>query len=136
MAGTGRLRDRVGFLSQSLLIDAALSDSPPLGQAPEAESSSVRPSLQRSGVPKARSRKPPEKPGHSGNFIYEIISSIQARSAELCARYGSPGDCLEEAEVCLTMRDNDDNQIRLCLNTVPGENAAEEGKVQKSRLRR
>lgn len=43
---------------------------------------------------------------------------------------------LEEAEVCLTMRDTGDNQVRLCLNTAPGEGGRDEGAVQKSRLRR
>jgi hypothetical protein len=53
----------------------------------------------------------------------------------LRTRYGNPDDCLEEAEVCLTMRDNDDNQVKLCLNTVPGE-SGDPGLVQKSRVRR
>ncbi len=34
------------------------------------------------------------------------------------------------------MRDTDDNQVRLCLNTVPGDSAADGGTVQKSRLKR
>lgn len=72
----------------------------------------------------------------SGNFVYGLIDQIRAKSEELCARYGSPSDCLEEAEVCLTMRDSEDNQVRLCLNAVPGEGGGDRGAVQKSRLRR
>jgi hypothetical protein len=49
------------------------------------------------------------RPEGAGNFVYGIIHTIQAESEELCARYGNPADCLEEAEVCLTMRDDDDN---------------------------
>lgn len=64
------------------------------------------------------------------------MNQIRAQSEEICARYGSTSDCLEEAEVCLTMRDTDDNQVRLCLNTVPGERGGDGGPVQKSRLRR
>jgi len=75
-------------------------------------------------------------PDRSGNFVYGIINQIKAQSEELCARYGGPGDCLEEAEVCLTMRDNDDNQVKLCLNTVPGESKDGDGRVQRSRVRR
>jgi hypothetical protein len=78
-------------------------------------------------------RKPTRKPDGAGNFVYEIINQIQVQSKELCARYGNPADCLEEAEVCLTMRDNGDNRIKLCLNTVPGESKGNESSVQKSR---
>ena len=34
------------------------------------------------------------------------------------------------------MRDNDDNQVKLCLNTVPGESKDGEDKMQRSRMRR
>ncbi|PVE21071.1 hypothetical protein DC522_28600 [Microvirga sp. KLBC 81] len=94
-------------------------------------------SSERSGSAKAPARKPTRKqPDRSGNFVYGIINQIRAQSEELCARYGSPGDCLEEAEVCLTMRDFEDNRVRLCLNTVAGEGGGDGGTVQKSRLRR
>jgi len=83
-----------------------------------------------------RTKGPTSKPDGAGNFVYGIINQIRAQSEELCARYGNSGDCLEEAEVCLTMRDGGDNQVRLCLNTAPGEGEADSGKVQKSRLRR
>ena len=93
-------------------------------------------SSERSGPAKAPARKPARKqPDRSGNFVYGIIDQIRAQSEELCARYGSPGDCLEEAEVCLTMRDADDNQVRLCLNTSPGDSDNRDS-AQKSRLRR
>ena len=81
-------------------------------------------------------RKPQRKPDGAGNFVYELINQIQVQSKELCARYGNPADCLEEAEVCLTMRDTGDNTVRLCLNTTPGESEGDKGTVQKSRVRR
>lgn len=89
----------------------------------------------------ASTKTPPRKPARksterSENFVYGIIKQIQAKSEELCARYGSPDDCLEEAEVCLTMRDADDNQVKLCLNTAPGDDEDGKGTVQKSRLKR
>jgi hypothetical protein len=88
-----------------------------------------------SGKPSAR--KPMRKEAdRSGNFVYGIIHQIQAQSEELCARYGGPGDRLEEAEVCLTMRDTAENVVRLCLNTAPGESQGREGKMQRSRVRR
>ena len=88
-----------------------------------------------SGKPSAR--KPMRKESdRSGNFVYGIINQIRARSEEFCARYGGSGDCLEEAEVCLTMRDTAENVVRLCLNTAPGESQGGEGKMQRSRVRR
>jgi hypothetical protein len=81
-------------------------------------------------------RKPMRTPDGAGNFVYGLINTIRAQSEELCARYGNPSDCLEEAEVCLTMRDTEDNTVRLCLNTTPGENEGDKGTVQKSRVRR
>jgi len=83
---------------------------------------------------KAPARKPLRKPDESGTLIYGIINNIRAQSEEICTRYGSPSDCLQEAEVCLTMRDAEDNQVRMCLNTVPGNQ--ERADSQKARLRR
>jgi hypothetical protein len=125
-----------GLLGSLLPTPSALADDLVLGRAQEIGSKSGGSPSERSGPGKAPARKPPRTPDQSGNFVYEILSNIRARSEELCARYGSPGDCLEEAEVCLTMRDGDDNQVRLCLNTVPGGSSGEEGKMQKTRLRR
>lgn len=88
----------------------------------------------KSAPPKAPAPGPTSKPEGTGNFVYGLINTIRNESKELCARYGNPADCLQEAEVCLTMRDNDDNQVRLCLNTAPGE-SGDSGSVQKSRLR-
>jgi hypothetical protein len=80
-------------------------------------------------------RSPLRKADRSGSFIYEIIDTIRARSGDLCMRYGSPADCLEEAEVCLTMRDMENNQVRMCLNTVPGEEEPKGRKLQRTRAR-
>jgi hypothetical protein len=89
----------------------------------------------RSASARTPSRKPARKPDRSGTFIYEILNNIRTQSEELCARYGNPDDCLEEAEVCLTMRDSDDNQVKLCLNTVPAKSDDVGGRTQKSRVR-
>jgi hypothetical protein len=124
------------LLGLSLAADSALADNAPHGAVQESGARSAEISLQRTGSAKAPARKPTRKqPDGAGNFVYGIINQIRAQSEELCARYGNSGDCLEEAEVCLTMRDAEDNQVRLCLNTVPGEGGGD-GKVQKSRLRR
>jgi len=64
------------------------------------------------------------------------MDSIRARSGDLCARYGGPTDCLDEAEVCLTMRDDKDSYIRLCLNTVSGEDGGEGNALHRTRARR
>jgi hypothetical protein len=127
----------LNLLGLSLAAHSALADNATRGPAQESGARSAEISSERSGSAKAPVRKPTRKrPDRSGNFVYEIINQIRAQSEELCARYGSPGDCLEEAEVCLTMRDFEDNQVRLCLNTVPGEDGGNRGAVQKSRLRR
>ena len=82
-------------------------------------------------------RKPMRKdPDRSGSFVYGIINQIRAQSEELCARYGASDDCLEEAEVCLTMRDTEQNLVRMCLNSVPRETKGGEGTTQRLRVRR
>jgi hypothetical protein len=126
----------VALLGLSLPVNAALADDPAPGQAQEIGSKSAGTASKRSGSARAPARKPPGKSDGAGNFVYGLINQIRAQSEELCARYGNSSDCLEEAEVCLTMRDADDNQVKLCLNTVPGENGGNGSTVQKSRLRR
>lgn len=122
------------LLSLSLPTQSALSDSPARGQAREVGSKSAGPPSKRSKPPSAPTRKSASKPEGAGNFIYGIINTIRAESEELCMRYGNPSDCLQEAEVCLTMRDEEENQVRLCLNTVHGESSGQ-GMEQKSRFR-
>jgi hypothetical protein len=119
-----------------LSANSALADNPAREQAQEIGSRGTGSSSERSGPATPPARKPARKPDRSGNFVYEIINQIQAQSKEMCARYGNPADCLEEAEVCLTMRDTEDNTVRLCLNTTPGESEGDKGTVQKSRVRR
>jgi hypothetical protein len=123
----------VGLLGPVSLAHSARADSLSRGQAQEIGSES-RASSERPGSTKPLARQPKRKPDASGNLVYEILDNIRARSGELCSRYGSPDDCLEEAEVCLTMRNAEDDQVRLCLNTVPGE--TDRDKAQKTRLRR
>jgi hypothetical protein len=124
------------LLGVLLSANSALADNPAREQAQEIGSRGTGSSSERSGSATPPARKPARKPDRSGNFVYEIINQIQAQSKEMCARYGNPADCLEEAEVCLTMRDTGDNQIRLCLNTVPEEGRGTESLAQKSRVRR
>ncbi|WP_047188652.1 hypothetical protein [Microvirga vignae] len=125
------------LLGLALATHSALADNPAPAAALEIGARSAGISSERYGSAKAPTRKPTRKqPDQSGNFVYGIINQIRAQSEELCARYGSPGDCLEEAEICLTMRDSEDNRVRLCLNTIPGEGGGDGGAVQKSRLRR
>jgi hypothetical protein len=120
-----------------LAANAALADSRAPGPAQAIGARSTDMPSERPGATKGSVRKPTRKePDRSGNFVYEIINNIRARSEELCTRYGSPSDCLEEAELCLTMRDGGDNRVRFCLNTTPGDDASGDSKVQRSRLRR
>ena len=130
----------VSFLAASLLglslpANAAQADNPTRGLAQAVTSKSSGSPSKKSAPPKAPALEPTREPEGTGNFVYGLINTIRNQSKELCARYGNPADCLEEAEVCLTMRDNDNNQVRLCLNTAPGE-SGDSGSVQKSRLRR
>ena len=127
------------LLGLSLSATAALADDPTSGQAQQTQefgSKSAVTASKQSGSAKSEARKSITRPDRAGNFVYGLIDTIRAQSEELCARYGNPADCLEEAEVCLTMRDTGDNQVRLCLNTAPGDSGGDGGTVQKSRLRR
>jgi hypothetical protein len=122
----------VTLLGMLLPTTSVLADNLARGQEQEIGSKSAGTSSDLSGPTKAPARKPQRKSGSPSNFVYELINQIQVQSKELCARYGNPADCLEEAEVCLTMRDTDDNQIKLCLNTVPA-GSGDKGTVQKLR---
>lgn len=125
------------LLGLSVGAHSTLADSAARGLAQEMEARSAEIASERSRSAKPPARKPTRKrPDRSGYFVYGIINQIRAQSEELCARYASQGDCLEEAEVCLTMRDSEDTQVRLCLNTVPGDSGGDGGAVRKSRLRR
>jgi hypothetical protein len=61
------------------------------------------------------------KPGGAGSFASEIKDLIRAKSGELCASYGQANNCVDEVEVCVTMIDEDDAEVRLCLNDNPGD---------------
>jgi hypothetical protein len=124
------------LLGIALPATTAWADNPTHGLAPEIASTSAGSASDRSGRAKPPARKPMRTPDGAGNFVYGLINTIRAQSEELCARYGNPSDCLEEAEVCLTMRDTGDNQVKLCLNTVPGDGAGGGGTVRNSRLKR
>lgn len=54
-------------------------------------------------------------------FTYSIKDFIRAKSSELCSSYGSGADCIEAVEICLTMKDRDEDVVRVCLNTAPEE---------------
>lgn len=123
------------LLGLSFSANVALADDTALRQAREIGLNPIETSSKRSRSAKVPTQKQPAKSDRSGNFIYEMISNIRTQSEELCARYGNPNDCLEEAEVCLTMRDDEESVVRLCVNTVPGDGDKKETGVQKSRLR-
>ena len=124
-----------GLLSLALPAQSLLADSPAHGQTHEIGSKSTGSPSKRSKSPNTPTQESSGKPDGAGNFIYGIINTIRAKSEELCMRYGNPSDCLEEAEVCLTMRDDEDNQVRLCLNTTAGDSSGQESE-QRSRFRR
>jgi hypothetical protein len=126
----------MNLLSILLSAKAAVANDLTPGHTQEIASRVVRTSSERFGLANMLARRPARKPDGAGNFVYETINQIQVQSKELCARYGNPADCLEKAEVCLTMRDNGDNQIKLCLNTVPEESGGSESSARKSRVRR
>jgi hypothetical protein len=78
-------------------------------------------SLDRSRRPQkpSRSAKRPKNQNGAGQFVYLIKDIVHAKSAELCAGYGGPADCVEEIEICLTMHDEDEDVVKLCLNSEP-----------------
>jgi hypothetical protein len=108
-----------GLLGLSVSAYAAAASTSAPGQGPEVGSKSAGIAAKQSGSPKSQARKPMRKPDAGTSLVYEIINTVRSQSEELCARYGNQTDCLEEAEICLTMLDPDENQVRLCLNTVP-----------------
>ncbi|WP_239349058.1 hypothetical protein [Microvirga sp. ACRRW] len=116
-------------------LSSARADNPAREQAQTIGSKPPKPSPKRPAPPQPPAKEAASRPDGAGNFVYGIINTIRAESEELCARYGNPSDCLEEAEVCLTMRDDEDNQVKMCLNTIPGESSGQ-GPMQRSRLRR
>jgi hypothetical protein len=135
-SGNRQVLFAAAWLGMSLSADVALAHDPAPGLAQEVGSKAAGPPSKRSGPARNPEQGPTRKPERAGNFVFGLINTIRAQSEELCARYGNPSDCLEEAEVCLTMRDTEDNTVRLCLNTTPGESEGNKGTVQKSRVRR
>lgn len=125
----------VALWGMALPAGLALAASSPRGQSPDMESRSIGTSSKRSEPTKGSSRKLPKNSEKVGDFVYGLIDTIRSQSADLCSRYGNPSDCLEEAEVCLTMRDNDDNQVKMCLNTSPGTDG-DQSTARQSRVRR
>jgi len=113
-------------------VASAATSAP--GQAQDIGSKSGGAPSKRSEPAKAPPRKLPKTSERVGDFVYGLIDVIRSQSEELCIRYGNPSDCLEEAEVCLTMRDNDDNQVKMCLNTVPEHDGGHDT-AQQSRVR-
>jgi hypothetical protein len=124
----------VGLLSSVVLATSAPADSLIRAQVQNIGSKPGGISPEQPEPTKPLAGPPTRTSDASGNFVYEILNTIRARAAELCARYDSPDDCLEEAELCLTMRNAEEDQVRLCLNTAPGESGQD--KAQKTRVRR
>jgi hypothetical protein len=112
-----------------LAANLTLADNPAAGLTQVITASSTDISSERSGSSKVSARKPTKKePDRPGNFVHDIINNIRVQSEHLYTHYGSPSDWLDEAEVCLTMREAEDNQVRLCLNTTPRDDASTEGR--------
>jgi|SoiMethySBSTD1v2_1073268.scaffolds.fasta_scaffold2264819_1 hypothetical protein len=124
-----------------ILVVASMSSIPAFAQdgqtAQEDSLSSVVPaaSVDRSRNPQkpARSVRRPKNQNGAGQFVYLIKDIVRAKSAELCAGYGGPSDCIEEIEICLTMLDEDEDVVKLCLNSEP---AGQEGNDIRKTARR
>ncbi|WP_243369248.1 hypothetical protein [Microvirga solisilvae] len=125
----------VAWLGLSFSANAALANEATLERVQGNGSKATGAPSKRPAPAKPQAQEPARKPDGAGNFVYGIIDTIRAQSEELCLRYGNPADCLEEAEVCLTMHDTEENQVRLCLNTIPAD-SDKSGSAQKSRLKR
>jgi hypothetical protein len=132
----------VNLLGMPLLSHSALADNQVHGRGQEIGSKPTEISSARSKTSETPTQRPMRNPVGTGNFVYEVIDTIRSRSEELCnhygcsddCHYGCSDDCLEETEVCLTMRDVEDNTVRLRLNTAPA--ADDREKVQKTRSKR
>ena len=109
----------MGLLGLSVSAYPAVARTSAPGRTPEVGSKSAGITIKQSGSAKSQARKPMRKPDTGTSLVYDIINTVRSQSEELCARYGNQTDCLEEAEICLTMLDPEENQVRLCLNTVP-----------------
>ena len=57
----------------------------------------------------------PALPGTLSRFTGEGLSEPERRLQV------SASDCVDEVEVCVTMVDEDDAEVRLCLNDSPGD---------------
>jgi hypothetical protein len=86
----------------------------------------------------ARQKRAPEKPEirrETGFFIEAVKDVIRARSTEFCERYGVGGNCIEEAEICLTMLDRDEDVVRVCMTMTPGRDDADRPRTSSLRSR-
>ena len=110
-----------------ILVVVSMSSIPAFAQdgqtAQEDSLSSVVPAASvdrsRNSQKPARSVRRPKNQNGAGQFVYLIKDIVRAKSAELCAGYGGPADCIEEIEICLTMLDEDEDVVKLCLNSEP-----------------
>jgi hypothetical protein len=100
---------------------------------PEAKCTTAAERAAKAGRPRREARRP-RNPENPGSFAYLIKDIVRVKSSELCATYGRPGDCIDEVEVCITMLDQDDDVVRLCLNNGPGERSR--GEPRQTSLRR
>lgn len=66
--------------------------------------------------------KPVEEPARQadeGNFTYALKDIVKAKSSTFCARYGSPEDCIQDIEICMTMLDRDEDTVQVCMTMSP-----------------
>jgi len=84
-------------------------------------------------------RRPPSaragnRSGKASDFVDRIKAIVRDRSGELCKRYGSEPNCMEEIEICFSMLDKDDDLMKICLDTTPEERGP--NRAERTRLRR
>ena len=93
-------------------------------EAPKLNAEIAAKATSKGGKAPSKSERP-QKPGRAGSFAYQIKDMIRAKGGGLCASYGQAKDCIDEVEVCVTMVDEDDAEVRLCLNDSPGDRDSE-----------
>lgn len=94
----------------------------------------IQPQGKRDSARRAPLVRPGDRTRKAGDFADLIKAVVKERSVELCSRYGSDPDCTEKIEVCFSMLDQDNDLMKICLNTAPegrGPNGSE-----RTRLRR
>jgi hypothetical protein len=123
-----------GFLAGLVAVPQeapAQTSSPKQVVAPAADTHQVADRRKKGAIPKSRDLTP----AANEDFTYTLKNIVRTRSSEFCERYGADGSCIEEIEICLTMRDRDDDVVRICMNTAPDEEGDAKPRVSGLRQR-